>query len=405
LIEVREALRRLIDEARPLDVVDVDISAAHGRVLARPVFADRDFPPTDRSAMDGFAVRAQDLDKEGRVLMLVGEVPAGKSASTLRVDAGQAVRVMTGSEIPSGADAVVMVERTRTSADGRTVAFDDRVATGENVRRKGEDTKHGETAVEPGRALSAPEIAALSAVGCTRPMVHRAPVVAVLSTGDEVVEPHEVPLDHQLRNSNAFGLLAQLRELGIEGRYLGIARDERDALKRHLEDGLASDLLLITGGVSAGAYDLVAESLSAAGMELLFHKVAVKPGKPMLAGRRGACLVVGLPGNPISTFTGFAIFVAPALRRMMGYAEWRNLELPATLDRPLAAGPKRQTYHLVRLSASREGLTARPVRSTGSGDVLSLVRANGFVVTSVGCGDLEAGQTVPALLWRDFHLR
>ncbi len=405
MIEAREALRRLCDEARPLEPMEVGLAEAYGRVLAQSVVADRDFPPTDRSAMDGFAVRAADLSQGRGVLAVVGEVRAGKSARALRVEPGQAVRVMTGSELPAGADSVVMVERAHEDPGERTVSIHDPVVAGQHVRRRGEDVRQGEVVLEPGRALNAPEIGVLSSVGCTRPRVHRLPTVAVLSTGDEIVEPDQLVLDHQLRNSNAYTLLAQLREQGIEGRYLGIAVDDREELQQHLRKGLRCDLLLITGGVSAGAYDFVAESLAAAGMEVLFHQVAVKPGKPILAGRRDSCLVVGLPGNPVSTFTGFAVFVAPALRRMMGHAEWRNLELPATLDRPLPAGPKRQTYHLVRLSASRDGLKARPVRSTGSGDVVSLARANGFVVTSVGCSGVEPGQTVPAILWRDFHLR
>ncbi len=405
MIEVREAMKRLCAEAQPLEVVEVDLDCAYGAVLAEPLTADRDSPPTDRSAMDGFAVRSVDLVEDGGVLDVVGELRAGAAPGGLQVGAGQAVRIMTGGVVPPGADAVVMVERTHEDRAAGRVTVHDRPPAGQHIRRRGEDIKRDELVLAPGRAIQAPEIAVLTSVGRTRPRVHRRPVVHVLSTGDEIVEPSVTPLDHQQRNSNAYTLLAQLRELGLEGRYLGIAADDRKALECRLEEGLTADLLLITGGVSAGDHDLVGEALAAQGMRLLFHEVAVKPGKPILAGRRDGCLVMGLPGNPVSTYTGFAVFVAPVLRRMMGYLEWRNAELAASLERPLAVGPKRQTYHLAHVSATREGLIARATVSHGSGDVLSLARANGFIVTSAGSADLEPGTVVPVLLWKDFHLR
>jgi molybdopterin molybdotransferase len=405
MIEVREALKRLCDEAAPLEVTEVGLDEAHGRVLAEEVRADRDFPPTDRSAMDGFAIRTTDLGEERTLLNVVGEARAGGFAGGTRVEAGEAIRIMTGATVPPGADAVVRVEDTHEDRATGRVTIHHRPQVGEHVRCRGGDVEKGEVVLRPGRAIHAPEIAVLSSVGRTQPRVHRRPVVGVLTTGDEIVEPDRTPLDHQLRNSNGPTLMAQLRELGLRGRRLGIASDDRAGLARMIEEGLSTDVLLITGGVSVGEYDLVGEVLAEAGMRLLFHKVAVKPGKPMLAGRCGDCLVVGLPGNPVSTYTGFAIFVAPALRRMMGYAEWRNLELSATLERPLRAGPKRQTYHLARVSSTPDGLTACPSRNTGSGDVLSLAGANGFVVTSVGCSGLAPGTLVPTLLWSDFHLR
>ena len=185
---------------------------------------------------------------------------------------------------------------------------------------------------------------------------------------------------------------------------MGIAPDEADALGRTLAVSLDADVLLITGGVSVGDYDLVSSALRAHGMRLLFHGVAVKPGKPILVGRCGRCLVVGLPGNPVSTFAGFAVFVAPALRRMLGYREWRNSELFATLERPLRTDRKRQTYHLARVVPSADGLTVRAVQGRGSGDVFALGRANAFVVTTVSGRDLEAGSRVPILLWRELGL-
>ena len=186
----------------------------------------------------------------------------------------------------------------------------------------------------------------------------------------------------------------------IEGSYLGIAGDTRAELDRALERGLSGDLLLITGGVSAGDYDLVGEALADAGMRLLFHKVAVKPGKPILAGRRGKSLVVGLPGNPLSTYTGFAVFVAPALRKMMGHRQWENERLTAVLGDSLRIRPGREGYHLARVSVGEQGLVATRLEIAGSGDVLALARADGLIVTDPSVTELPAGAPVPLLLWR-----
>jgi molybdopterin molybdotransferase len=307
--------------------------------------------------------------------------------------------------VPPGADAVVMVEQTEERRDERRVKIDDVPHPGQHIRRQGDDIERGRTAMEPGAPIHAAEIATLASVGHTTVRVHRTPVVHVLSTGDEIVEPDRTPARHQVRNSNARALLAQLADLGIAGRYLGIASDEHNVLDPLLGRGLEGDALLVTGGVSAGKYDLVGDALAAKGMRKLFHKVAVKPGKPLLAGRRDDCLVLGLPGNPVSTFTCFAVFVAPMLRRMLGYRRWENRSMLAVLTEPLRERGGRETYHLARIEPGPEGLVAQCVRNAGSGDVLALARANGFVVSPVGGASHAAGASVPALLWRDSDFR
>jgi molybdopterin molybdotransferase len=206
-----------------------------------------------------------------------------------------------------------------------------------------------------------------------------------------------------VRNSNGRTLLAQLEQMGIRGEALGVAPDTPAELERFLRRGLDGDVLLITGGVSVGDYDLVGDALSELGLRLLFHKVAMKPGKPILAGRAGDCLVLGLPGNPVSAFTGFALFVAPVLRRMMGYRDRDHEETEALLEEPILARSRRETYHLARLSTDGETTTARPVRSTGSGDVLALCRANGFVVTPAGATETPAGTRLRAIPWPDSY--
>ena len=404
MVSMDEALRRLLGAVRTLGPTDVELAQARGRVLAETVHADRDFPPTDRSAMDGYAVRADDLSEPGRELRIVGESRAGRPLGDLEIDSGEAGRIYTGALVPPGADTVVMVERTeRRPPDHVRIGITPE--PGAHIRGRGTDLRAGDVVLEAGAVIDAPEIAALASVGHTRVRVFRSPDVHLLSTGDEVVEAEVSPLEHQIRNSNAPMLAAQLAELGLEGEYLGVAPDEREALERLLRRGLAADLLLITGGVSVGDYDLVGQALEDAGLDLLFHKVALKPGKPILAGRLGDCLVIGLPGNPVSAYVGFALFVAPALRRMMGRRRWANVRLSAELAQPLRRKPGRETLHLARFEFHEGKLVGHSVRSTGSGDVLSMVRANGFLITPADAGEQPAGTILPALLWRDFHLR
>jgi molybdopterin molybdotransferase len=298
-----------------------------------------------------------------------------------------------------------MVELTSEDDNGESVTFEGEPMRGQHIRLRGEDVRAGERVLGTGAPIGPAEIAALAAVGRTRARVYRAPVVQIVSTGDEVVEPDVAPAPHQVRNSNARCLLAQLRDLGLEGRYLGIAPDNREDLGRAVRTGLTGDVLLVTGGVSMGKYDLVGEALEAAGMRQVFHKVAIRPGKPMLVGRAGDCLVVGLPGNPVSTFTGFAVFVAPALRKMMGYARCDNLEVTAVLAERLKRKPDRATYHLARVALTDDGFTALPVRTMGSGDVVSMSRANAFVITPAGSRALDPGTEVTAVLWPGFNLR
>ena len=400
-IAFEEAEARLYAAALPIEETErVDLAEARGRVLAERVAADRDHPPADRSAMDGFAVRSADLEAGPATLRVVAELRAGRPVGDVRVGPGEAVRIMTGAILPPGADAVVMVERSREARAAGTVAFDDRPPPGQHVRRRGEELTAGSPVLEPGVAIRAAETAALASVGRARVRVVRRPAVAVLATGDELLPVGgPPPAEHQIRNSNAPALLAQLAELGLAGEDLGVAADDERELGARLARGLEADCLLVTGGVSAGEYDRVARALEAAGVRTLFHGVAVKPGKPVLAGRRGRCLVVGLPGNPVSTFTMFAVLVAPALRRMAGLAAWRRVELRAALATDLASRPGRVTFHLAELAVVGGGLRARPTATAGSGDVLALARANGFVVTSPDSHGEPAGTELRAIPW------
>jgi molybdopterin molybdotransferase len=366
MISVDEALRRIEANTAPLGVETVGLAEALGRVLAADVLADRDFPPTDRSAMDGFAVRSADLGPGGGALRVVRELRTGRSAEDVTLEQGTAVRIFTGAVVPDGADAVVMVEETEEDRSAGTVAIRSGVEPGQNVRPQAQDLRRGDAVLAAGAPIRAAEIAALASVGARQFAVHRDPRVHVLSTGDEVVEPEQQPLPHQVRNSNGRTLMAQLAEVGLAGSYLGIAGDEGKELRRKLDEGLDGDVLLISGGVSVGEYDLVGQTLERAGMELFFHRVAVKPGKPILAGRCGDCLVIGLPGNPVSVFCGFAVFVAPALRRLRGIDRWQSGYSRARLGSRVRNRPGRRTYQLASLEWGTEGPSPAPTASSSS---------------------------------------
>lgn len=402
MIEVQQALELLERHTQPLASIEVDLAQALGHVLESSAVADRDFPPTDRSAMDGYALRSADASSGRSILRIAGEVRAGQAAPTESLEPGAAIRVFTGAVIPPGADAVVMVEQTEELGQREQVRIQAPVTSGQHIRKKGQDQSSGATVLHGGALIGAPEIAALASIGVTRLRVHRKPTVRVMTTGDEIVEPDRTPADHQVRNSNSPTLLAQLEESGFEGRYLGIAGDSPASLETLVRRGLRSDVLLITGGVSVGEYDLVGQILERTGMELLFHKVAMKPGKPILAGRHEDCLVIGLPGNPLSTYCGFAVFAAPILKRLAGYRQWRNTTLRVRLTEPLKAKPGRVTYHLARFSTSQGEISARRIQSTGSGDVLSMSRSNGFLITGIEGADLPVGEWAEGLLWTDF---
>jgi molybdopterin molybdotransferase len=399
VISIEEAFERLMAAIAPLPPVEVSLEYAHGRVVAEEIRADRDVPAADRSAMDGFAVRAEDVREAGAILRLVGEVRAGEPAPATELREGEAVRIFTGALLPPAADAVVMLEETEAGPDADTVRLCEGVERGQNVRARGSDRRAGEIVLLPGDPIHAAEMAALAALGHPRVRVHRAPEVRILATGDEIVSVATTPAEHQVRNSNAWGLRAQLREMGLSARDEGIAPDDVEGLRERLREGLKADVLLVTGGVSVGAYDLVAEVLKGEGLSVLFHGVAMRPGKPLLAGRCGDCLVFGLPGNPLSTFATFLVFVGPALRRLMGYTRCAPPCLQATLRAPLPRRPGRTSLHVGRVRREGEGFIAEPLPSTGSGDVLSLVRANAFLVTEPGREPQPEGSTIAALVW------
>ena len=389
-----EALARVLDAVTRLGGETVPLDGAAGRVLAEAVAADLDLPPFDTTAMDGWAVRAADVASAPALLRVAGgTVGAGGSGPPLAP--GTALKVMTGAPMPEGSDAVVPVEEAEDrGAEVRLLASP---KAGAHVRRRGEVIARGEALLEPGRRLSPADLVLLASAGRGAARVARRAKAAVLVTGDEIVPPSSRPGPAQIRNTNGPLLVAALGRLGAEVEDLGTSRDDRAALSAALRSVLERDvdLLLTTGGVSAGDFDLVPAVLEALGVEARFHKVAIKPAKPVFFGTRGRTLVFGLPGNPVSAAVAFDLLVRPALRKASGLSPALPAPDEARLTAPVANKGARLAFHPARLARTEGRLLAEPIRSKGSHDVLAHARANGLLVLPPDSAH-AAGDRVPA---------
>ncbi len=398
MLAIADAQALVLKHAKPLPPQSEPLTAAAlGRVLAEDVASDLSMPPFDKALMDGYAVRAADLPEGRGILMVIDEITAGQTPR-LPVGAGQAARIMTGAPIPDGADAVVMIERTR-SVEGNRVQIDDRPPKpGQNILYHGREMRAGETVLSAGAVLRPQEFGLLATVGRTAARVHPAPVVAVLATGDELVEAPHRPGPGQIRNGNGPLLVGQVSRAGGIPRYLGIARDELASLRALMTEGLQAPVLVLSGGVSAGKMDLVPHVLGELGVEPHFHKVEMKPGKPVFFGTRGDTLVFGLPGNPVSVMVCFELFVRPALRRLAGHADPGPRLVRAVLAEDFPYRTDRPTYHPARLDDGPDGWRVRIVPWFGSPDLRALTQANAFAVLPVGDHHHCAGQTLPVVL-------
>jgi molybdopterin molybdotransferase len=401
LLKVAEAQALVLEQAFALPPEAMPLTAAVlGLVLGEDVVSDLDMPPYDKAMMDGYAVRAADLPEGKGVLTVVEEVTAGQ-VPKVAVGAGQATRIMTGAPIPEGADAVVQVERTRPAGGGRVQVEDRAVKPGLNVLPRAREMRKGETVLVAGTVLRPQEFGVLATVGRTSARLHSAPRVAVLSTGDEVVDASVVPGPGQIRNGNGPMLLGQVQRAGGIPRYLGIARDRVDSLWPLIQQGLEADVLVLSGGVSAGKLDLVPGVLRDLGVRAHFHKVEMKPGKPVFFGTRDATLVFGLPGNPVSALVCFELFVRPALRKLRGHDDPGPQVVSAVLAEDFAYRTDRPTFHPARLEVGESGWRVRPVPWFGSPDLRGLVPANAFVVLPAGDNQHRAGQSFPVLRVED----
>ena len=388
VIEVAGALRR----APRLETIEIE--QAFGRVLAREVRADRDYPPFNRSTRDGFAVCSADVAAAGARLECVGELRAGGYFPGT-VGPGQCVEIMTGASVPAGADAVAMIEHTK--RDGRTIILDRAVQGGDHIVPRGSEAQAGALLVATATRVGYAEMALAAQAGSTRLEVFANPRLAILSTGDEVVDARANPGPLQVRNSNGISIEVLARTAGAEPIQLGNAPDEKVALRKNIERGLEADILVLSGGVSMGKYDLVEQVLSDLGAEFHFTGVAIRPGRPAVFATCREKLVFGLPGNPVSTMVTFELFVLPAIDILSGAAPRPLPVFRAKLATPLhEKGPM---SHFLPARIEWEGREARvtQLRWQGSGDIVALALANGFLVVGPERPDIGEGEWVDVL--------
>ncbi len=368
---------------------EVALDEADGRVLAEALVADRDFPALSRSIRDGFAVRA--ADTPGR-LRVIGEVRAGEVFAGA-VAKGEAVEIMTGAPVPAGADAVVMVEHT--TREGEVVAVPE-TRPRQHINLQGAEAKAGDALLKAGRRLDYAGIALAAAAGYTQVRVFRKPRVAVLPTGDEVVEVGHAPAPHQVRNSNAHSLAAQVRRAGALPWMLPIAPDERIATRTLVEQALEADLVLLSGGVSAGKYDVVKDALAALGAEFFFNRVLIQPGQPLVFGRARDKFFFGLPGNPASTIVTFELFARAAVELLGGQTEPALPLLIARLAEDFRHKPGLTRFLPARISA--DGAEVAPLRWHGSSDLPALGGANAFLVADADREAWNKGDSIRVLM-------
>ena len=401
MITVEEATAQVLSRIEVLEPERVPLLAALGRVLAEDVISDIDVAPFDNSAMDGYALRYADVanasEENPVTLNVVEHIPAGV-APERRVGPGEASRIMTGAPVPSGTDAVVMVERTRAGANnggaGGTVEILTSAKSGENIRGRAEEVRAGEAVLLKGEVIGAAGIGLAASVGHAELLVHRRPCVAIVSTGDELVDVTEKPGAGQIRNSNSYSLSAQVLAAGGEPHVLGVARDNEADTRALLSRAPEYDLMITTGGVSMGDFDVVKKVLEEIG-ELDFWRVAMRPGAPQTFGTIDGTPFFGLPGNPTSTMVGFEMFVRPALRKMAGYTALARPRAVATLTHDVKKKADRRYFLRGRLTASGDGSFQAAVSGNQSSALLTAMhRGNCLISLPEGESFIPAGASV-----------
>ena len=399
MISADQALTIVIDNVGPLAIERVAIVDALGRTLAEEIRSPRDIPGFDNSAMDGYAVRAADVagaTESSPVRLRVLETVAAGAMPTATVAPGTAVRTMTGAPVAAGADTIVPVERTRGA--GESIEFLAAAETGAFVRPRGEDLRQGESVMGPGRPLGASDLGMLASLNRSMVEVFRRPRVAIVATGDELVDIDQVPTGAQIVNSSGYALAGGIREAGGEPVMLKVARDRPEEVRERLAEALAFDAVLSTGGVSVGQFDHVKVVLDELGLRQLFHGVAQKPGRPLKFGTIGGRPIFGLPGNPVSTMVCFYLYVRPALLRMMGRRELGLPRMIATCAVPIRTANNLTEFVRVALERRDGTLYATPTGNQSSGVLSSLSRAHALLIGPAAATTLDAGSQAAVLL-------
>jgi len=389
-LDARATVLREVRARRLLPAIEtVSLEDCQARVLAEDIAADRDYPAFNRSARDGFAVRSADMPGRARI---VGEVRAGERFEGV-LKPGEAVEIMTGAPVPEGADAVVMVEHCIRHGDA-SFETDRDAPAGSNIASAASEARMGSVVLPRGTRIDYTSVAWLATTGHATVAVYARPRVAIVATGDEIVQVGETPAAHQVRNSNAYALAAQVKRAGGEPLMLPIAKDDKDATARLIGRGLEADLLVLSGGVSAGKYDVVESALAACGAQFCFDRVLIQPGQPLVFGSAAGKFFFGLPGNPASTMVTFELFARAALDLLSGA---NDAPLPLTLAR--LTRPFRHRLGLTRFLPARISCTeVTPIDWQGSGDVPSLCLANAYLVADANRAEYAAGDLIPVLL-------
>ncbi len=402
MLTVPEASARILEHITPLPVERVGLLDALGRVLSESVRAPMTLPAWDNSAMDGYAVRGDDIDAvtaERPVTLRVLETVAAGHFATQPVGVGEATRIMTGAPLPDGADTVVRVEDT----DGGTTRVLVRNARDarRNVRPRGEDFREGDTLLDAGASLGAAQLGILASIGRSIVEVHRRPRVAIMGSGDELVDVdgfHEVLAGRKIVSTNGYTLQALVRDAGGEPLNLGVAADDPASLRDHLRRAVGCDLVLTSAGVSVGEFDYTRDVIQGLGAEMKFWRVRMRPGAPLGFGLLGATPWIGLPGNPVSAMVTFELFVRPVLRRMLGHGQLFRRPLPVVLEERVTIGARLTHFLRAVVSTGHDGtLTARLTGPQGSGILTSMSRANALLVVPEDRPVVEAGETLHAL--------
>ena len=403
MIEMDDAIRIVMENVQLMDVTTVDLMDALGHTLAEDVRSDINMPPFDKATMDGYALQGGDIASASGttpvILDVIEEIPAG-TVPKKTVGPGQASRIMTGAPVPNGADTVIMVEDTESEADGQKVRVLDVTEVGENIARLGEDVTVDQVVLQKGALIRPPEIGILAAVGAVSVPVYRKPIVGVIATGSEVVEPSLVPQPGQIRNSNGYSMMAQALQACAVTKYLGIVEDDAPALKSVIGEGLETcDIVMLSGGVSAGVYDLVQDAMRDLGVKVLFDRIRMKPGKPLTFGVKGKKLVFGLPGNPVSSVVGLELLARPAIRKMQAMAQIHHQQVQTVLKADFRQSPGRKQF-VPAASVSGEGgvWTSDWVGHHGSADLFALSRANSLFVVDAEVEHVSAGTALDLIL-------
>lgn len=405
MISMSRAINTVLENVKPLSAVEVKLGSVFGMVLAEDVASDIDMPPFNKSAMDGYAVVSAAVKKMPITLRVTARIAAGViyKGSSFKEESfenngsdGDCVKIMTGAPVPEGMDAVVMLEDTECRPDGKVKLFK-KIEAGQNICVRSEDVRKGEIVLRKGTRILGPEIAILATAGKDTVSVFKKPALGIISTGNEIVEP-EVSLEEgKIRNSNGPMLSGLAEALGCDVEYFGIAGDEEKILRKLILRGFKKDMMLLSGGVSMGDYDLVPEMLKKEGAEPLFHGVLVKPGKPLLFAKKDGCSIFGIPGNPVSNFTTFNVFIKPAIYKMMGREDYNARFIDAFMG--VDFKNRNSRVHIIPSNCSIvDGrCLVTPFRLNGSADINGCSRSNCFLIIDAGVTEIKKGDRMKVL--------